>query len=81
MCCLEKDEPGKVLYEIHVGEAGGHFGGDTTSHKVLRVGYYWTTLFKYSHALCRKCIIFQKATRRVKKEAFPLQPISVDSPF
>jgi hypothetical protein len=39
MRCLEKDEAEKVLLELHVGEAGGHFGGDTTAHKVLRSGY------------------------------------------
>jgi hypothetical protein len=46
MRCLEKDEAEKVLLELHVGEAGGHFGGDTTAHKVLRDGYYWPTLFE-----------------------------------
>jgi hypothetical protein len=81
MRCLEKDEAGKVLSELHAGEAGGHFGGDTTTHKVLRVGYYWPTLFKDAHALCRKCIICQKVVGRVKKTTFPLQPVSVDSPF
>jgi hypothetical protein len=60
MRCLEKDEAEKVLLELHAGEASGHFGGDTTAHKLLIVGYYWPTLFKYSQALCRKCVIFQK---------------------
>ena len=72
MHCLEKDEAEKVLSELHASEAGGHFGGDTTSHKVLRVGYYWPTLFKYAHTLCCKCIICQKVVGRVKKAAFPL---------
>jgi hypothetical protein len=81
MRCLEKEESEKVLSELHAGEAGGHFGGDTTAHKVLRAGYYWPTLFKDAHALCRKCIICQKAAGRVKKAAFPLQPVTVDSPF
>jgi len=40
MRCLEKDKAEKVLLELHAGEAGSHFGGDTTSHKLLRVGYY-----------------------------------------
>jgi hypothetical protein len=48
---LEKDEADKVLLELHAGEAGGHFGGDTTAHKVLREGYYWPTLFKDARAL------------------------------
>jgi hypothetical protein len=70
--CLEKEESEKVLSELHAGEAGGHFGGDTTAHKVLRDGYYWPTLFKDAHMLSRKCIICQKAAGRVKKAAFPL---------
>ena len=40
MRCLEKDEAEKVFLELHAGEVGGHFGGDTTAHKVLRAGYY-----------------------------------------
>jgi hypothetical protein len=81
MRCLEKDEAEKVLLELHAGEAGGHFGGDTTAHKVLRAGYYWPTLFRDAHALCQKCIICQKASGRLQKPAFPLQPVTVDSPF
>jgi transposase InsO family protein len=81
MRCLENDEAEKVLLELHAGEAGGHFGGDTTVHKVLRAGYYWPTLFRDAHALCRKCIICQKASGRLQKPAFPLQPVTVDSPF
>jgi hypothetical protein len=73
MRCLEKDEAEKVLLELHVGEAGGHFGGDTTAHKVLRAGYYWPMLFRDAHALCRKCVICQKASGRLQKPSFPLQ--------
>jgi transposase InsO family protein len=81
MRCLEKDEAERVLLELHAGEAGGHFGGETTVYKVLRAGYYWPTLFRDVHALCRKCIICQKASGRLRKPSFPLQPVSVNSPF
>jgi hypothetical protein len=81
MHCLEKDEAENVLLEFHAGEAGGHFGGDTTTHKVLRVGYYWPTLFKDAHALCCKCVICQKVFGRIQKPAFPLHLVLVDSPF
>jgi hypothetical protein len=74
---LEKDEAEKFLLELHAGEDGGHFGGDTIAQKVLRV----PTLFRDAHALCRKCTICQKALGRLQKPAFPLQPVSVDSPF
>jgi hypothetical protein len=36
--CLEREESEKVLAELHSGDVGGHFGGDTTTHKVLRLG-------------------------------------------
>jgi hypothetical protein len=57
MHCLEKDEAEKGFLELLIGEAGGHFGGDTTAHKVLRAGYYWPMLFTDAHALCRKFVI------------------------
>jgi hypothetical protein len=81
MHCLERDEAEKYYLNFMLVKPVGISGGDTTAHKVLRVGYYWPTLFKDAHALCRKCIICQKVVGRVKKATFPLQPVSVDSPF
>lgn len=46
LICLEEDDSQKVLSELHDEPIGGHFGGNTTTHKVLRVGYYSPTLFK-----------------------------------
>lgn len=69
------------MEELHQGQAGGHFGGDTTAHKILRAGYYWPTLFKDAHALARKCIKCQKCTGRYKRSALPLQPIIIEEPF
>jgi hypothetical protein len=37
--CLEKEDIDKLLSKLHEGSAGGNFGGDTTVHKILRVGY------------------------------------------
>jgi len=67
--------------ELHAGEADGHFGGDNTAQKVLRVGYYWPIQFRDVHMLSRNCQIYQKVAGRVKKAAFPLQPVTVDAPF
>ena len=52
--CLEKPDAEKVMQELHDGPAGGHFGGNTTSHKILYAGYYWPTLFKDAHEYARK---------------------------
>lgn len=79
--CLEKEDSERDLNEFHQGPAGGHFGGDTTVHKILRVGYYWPTLFRDAHALARKCIKCQKCAGRYKKAALPLQPVMIEKPF
>ena len=79
--CLEKEEFDSVLTQLHDGPTGGHFGGDTTAHKTLRAGYFWPSLFKDAHAFIRRCQDCQTAAGRVKKLAFPLQPVMVDMPF
>ena len=52
--CLEKPEAQKVLQKLHDGPAGGNFGANTIAHKIIHVGYYWPTLFKYTHEYVRK---------------------------
>jgi hypothetical protein len=39
--CLEKQEADKFLFDLHDEPTSGHFGGDTTTHKILCIGYYW----------------------------------------
>eukprot|EP00253_Pinus_taeda_P026102 PITA_26102 len=79
--CLEKQEAQRVLQELHDGPAGGHFGADTTAHKVIHDGYYWPTLFRDAHEYVRKCRNCQTSSGRQKKSAFPLQPVNIEQPF
>jgi len=37
---LEVQDSERVLHDIHDGPTGGHFKGNTTMHKVMRVGFY-----------------------------------------
>eukprot|EP00253_Pinus_taeda_P030347 PITA_30347 len=60
---------------------GGHFGADTTAHKIIHAGYYWTTLFRDTHEYVRKCRSCQVSSGRQRKPAFPLQPVNIDQPF
>ena len=69
------------MQELHDGPTGGHFGGDTTAHKIIHAGYDWPTLFKDTHDYVRKCKIFQTASGRQRKPAFPLYPVNIEQPF
>eukprot|EP00253_Pinus_taeda_P017724 PITA_17724 len=78
---LEKPEAQKVLQELHDGPARGHFGADTTTHKIIHAGYYWPTLFRDTHEYVRKCQTCQTTSGRQRKSAFPLQPVNIEQPF
>jgi hypothetical protein len=61
-----------VLRELHDDPTGGHFAGETTTNKILRVGYYWPTLFRDAHVYAEKCITYQVSVGREKRAAIPL---------
>ena len=79
MNCLLESEAQIKIKEFHQGYCGGHLYSKTTAHKILRVGFYWPTLFSdvlkevYTY---HECQIFDG-----KKKLIPLSPISVKSPF
>ena len=79
--CLEKDDVEHILTELHDGSVGGHFSRETTAHKVLRAGYYWPTMFKDTHAHAWKFQMRQVNVGREKRPAFPLHPVTIESPF
>ena len=69
------------MKELHDGPAGGNFAGNTIVHKISRVGYYWPTLFKYSHTYTINCKTCQISIGREKRETFPIQPVTISRPF
>lgn len=47
----------------------------------MRAGYYWSTLFKDSHAYVHKCPTCQRCASRDQRSATPLLPVVVEGPF
>ena len=43
--CLLEEEAKKKTKEFHGGDCGGHLYWKTTTHKILRAGFYWPTVF------------------------------------
>jgi len=70
--CLEKEEAEKVLKYLHNGPTGGHFVGETMAHKILREGYYWPTLFRYSRMHLRMWNFCHLISSKEKKNSIPL---------
>jgi len=59
--CVDKREADLLMHEIHEGSFGTHANGNAMARKMLRAGYYWTTMEGdyYKHAKkCHKCQIY-----------------------
>jgi hypothetical protein len=78
---LKREDADKVLKELHDGPTCGHFARNTIAHKILRVGYYWPSLFKDAHTHARNCKTCQISVGREKRAVVPLKPVVVSIPF
>jgi hypothetical protein len=79
--CLVENDVKQAIQEFHKGDCGGHHYWKTTTHKILRAGYYWPTIFADVYkevSNCHECHIFDG---RRKLQPLPLNPISVEAPF
>jgi hypothetical protein len=79
--CVDKEEVDKLVTELHAGHCGGHFAAHTMTHKILRAGYYWPTIFSDTHRYVRACHPCQFFTSKQCLPALPLKPIIVEAPF
>ena len=79
--CLDEDESQRVMTEMHKGACGGHLYWKSTTNKILRVGYYWPTLFTDVYQKVRTCLECQKFVGKEKLHSLPLKPISTKAPF
>jgi hypothetical protein len=53
--CVSLHETHQIMTELHAGVCGGHFSGRTTTHKIMRAGYYWSTLLRDTHIFICAC--------------------------
>lgn len=63
------------MANFHEKLGSGHPLGNATTHKILRAGYYWPTLFKDAHTHVRTYHQCQTFYKRENHVAIPLQPI------
>jgi len=69
------------LKDCHDGPCGGHFADKRTSHKILRMGYYWPALFKDAKKYVRACDNCQRIGQPNHRDEMPLNPQVILEPF
>ncbi|XP_074336909.1 uncharacterized protein LOC141674083 [Apium graveolens] len=77
--CVEPDEAKYYLREVHEGICGDHLATKALAYKVIRKGYYWTTVHYDSVDYVKKCPRCQKFSSVPRQS--PILPASVLSPI
>jgi len=63
---------GSTDSEIHIS---GHFASKSISHKILRIGYYWSFVFIDSYNFVQDYVECQKSGSKEKFYVMPLHPV------
>ena len=74
---MPKGEQQGILSHCHESACGGHFASQKTTMKVLQSGFYWPSLFKDAHNICRGCDRCQRLRKLSHRHMIPLNPILV----
>ena len=64
-----------MLNDCHSGACGGHLSWLATAQRILRVGYFWPSLFKDCVEAVKHCHPCQIFTRKVCAHRAPLFPV------
>ena len=53
--CVETEESKRLMEAIHGGECGAQMNGVILARKILRQGYYWSTMEEDCVSFVRRC--------------------------
>ena len=70
-----------MLNDCHSGAYGGHLSGLATAQKILRVGYFWRSIFKDCMESVKQCHPCQVCTQNMRAHLAPLFPIIIVDPL
>jgi hypothetical protein len=73
--CLTYNEAEKYLNDCHSRECASHMSGYETAQKILRVGYFWPSLFKDCINVIQKCHTCQTYNHKIRSHPDPLHPL------
>lgn len=70
-----------MLNDYHSGACGGHLSGLATAQHILRVVYFWPSLFKHCLESVKHCHPCQIHTQKMRTHLAPLFLVVIVSPF
>ena len=79
--CVREDQIHSILKACHDEPCGGDFADKRTCHKILRMSYYWPTIFQDARKYVQACDNFQRMGHPNRLDEMPLQPQLLVEPF
>jgi hypothetical protein len=72
--CVRDDDIYDLLKPFHDVPCGGHFSDKRTRHTILRMGYFWPTIFQDEKKYVQACDSCQHMSQPNHRDEMPLQP-------
>jgi len=79
--CLVENEAKVIMKDFHKGYCGSHHFWKNTTNKILRVGFYWPTLFSNAYKTVMSYHECQINQGKRKILQLPLHPILISAHF
>ncbi|RVW70109.1 Retrovirus-related Pol polyprotein from transposon 17.6 [Vitis vinifera] len=79
--CVPEQEQSGILSHCHDNACGGHFASQKTAMKVIQSGFWWPSLFKDAHSMCKGCDRCQRLGKLTRQNMMPLNPILIVDVF
>ncbi|XP_070020753.1 uncharacterized protein [Nicotiana sylvestris] len=79
--CVDAQEVGRIINEVHAGVCGPHMNGYVLAKKILWAGYYWMTMEKDCFSFVRKYHQCQVHNDLIHAPPLELHPMSALWPF
>ena len=81
LLCLKKSKAERVMEQVHAGVCGPHMNGHTLAKKIVRVGYFWTTMERDCCELVKRCHKCQIHANLMHAPPIQLQNMTSPWPF
>ena len=78
---MREDEIHNILKACHDEPCGGHFANKRISHKEIRMGYFFPTMFQDTKKYSQACENIQRMGQPNKLDEMLLHPQLVVEPF
>ncbi|WJZ99816.1 hypothetical protein VitviT2T_018231 [Vitis vinifera] len=79
-CVFEQEQSG-ILSQCHDSACGGHFASQKRAMKVIQSDFWWPSLFKDAHSMCKGCDRCQRLGKLTRRNMMPLNPILIVDVF